>query len=147
MRPDRSPIYTYICSLRSRYAETDKMGYVYYGRYLEYFEVARTEMIRDLGMPYSEIEREGILLPVVETRIEYKVPVYYDEKMHIHVHLYDIPSVKLETWYEVYTEKRETPHVIGKVVLCFMREESRKPCRPPRKFVDGLKHKLTVDKR
>lgn len=139
MLPSNSPIFTYTCSLRSRYAETDKMGYVYYGRYLEYFEVARTEMIRSLGMPYSELEDRGIMLPVVQTRIDYKAPIYYDELMHINVHLYDIPTVKLETWYEVFTDRQSDPHAIGKVMLCFMEEKTRKPRRAPREFTEGLK--------
>jgi len=137
--PSHSPIFTYTCSLRSRYAETDKMGYVYYGRYLEYFEVARTEMIRSLEMPYSELEEQGIMLPVIQTHIDYKAPIYYDELMRINVYLYDIPMVKLETWYEIFTERQSAPHAVGKVVLCFMEENTRKPRRAPKHFTDGLR--------
>ena len=114
------------------------MGYVYYGRYLEYFEVARTEMIRSLGMPYSDLEDSGIMLPVVNARIDYKAPIYYDELFHVSVMLYDIPTVRLETFYEVRTERSDTPHAVGKVTLCFMKEQNRKPCRAPKQFVDGL---------
>lgn len=142
MLPSQSPIFTYTYDLRSRYAETDKMGYVYYGRYLEYFEVARTEMIRSLGMPYSELEDEGVMLPVVQTNVKYHAPIYYDELMHIHVHLYSIPTVKLETFYEIFTERLSSPHAAGSVTLCFMKEESRKPCRAPKPFVDGLKEAI-----
>lgn len=139
MLPDKKPIYTYTHSLRSRYAETDRMGYVYYGRYLEYFEVARTEMIRALNMPYRELEDQGIMLPVVQTRVDYKKPIYYDELMQVSVHLYDLPSVKLETYYEISTRENSTPNAFGKVVLCFMKRNSRKPCRAPSRFIDGLK--------
>ncbi|MFH5831797.1 acyl-CoA thioesterase [Halalkalibaculum sp. DA3122] len=142
MLPSQAPIFSYTCSLRSRYAETDKMGYVYYGRYLEYFEVARTEMIRSLGMPYSELEDEGVMLPVVKTQVEYKAPIYYDELMTIHVHLYSIPAVKLETYYEISTERRNQPHAVGSVVLCFMRAHNRKPCRAPGPFIEGLKEAI-----
>ncbi|MDX1586944.1 MAG: thioesterase family protein [Balneolaceae bacterium] len=139
MFPDKSPIYSYSHELRSRYGETDQMGYVYYGRYLEYFEVARTEMIRSIGMPYTELEAQGVMLPVVETHINYKAPVYYDELMKVRVHLFDMPAVKLETYYEIFTERlAEQPHALGKVTLCFMREDSRKPCRAPQSFLDGL---------
>jgi len=136
--PGSEPIYTYSHKLRSRYGETDQMGYVYYGRYLEYFEVARTEMIRSLGMPYTALEEQGVMLPVVRTEIDYKAPIYYDELMDIKVHLFSIPTVKLETYYEIFTERSVNPHAVGKVTLCFMKEENRKPCRAPENFLDSL---------
>lgn len=143
MFPDKSPIYSYSYELRSRYGETDKMGYVYYGRYLEYFEVARTEMIRSIGMPYTELEDEGIMLPVVETQIAYKAPIFYDELMRINVFLFEIPTVKLETYYKIFTDRLgPQPHAIGRVTLCFMREENRKPCKAPQSFIKGLNTRI-----
>ena len=142
MFPEKSPIYNYPHQLRSRYGETDQMGYVYYGRYLEYFEESRTEMIRSLGFPYTKLEDSGVMLPVVHTEVDYKAPVYYDELMSIEVLLFDIPSVKLETFYKVYTDRREDPHILGKVVLCFMKEENRKPCRAPAAFTDNLRSSI-----
>lgn len=115
------------------------MGYVYYGRYLEYFEESRTEMIRSLGFPYAQLEKEGIMLPVVHTEVDYKAPVFYDELMRIEVTLYQVPTVKLETYYRVFTDRQEAPHVLGEVTLCFMDEQNRKPCRAPSRFVDRLK--------
>ncbi|MDX1587066.1 MAG: thioesterase family protein [Balneolaceae bacterium] len=138
MFPTGEPIYTYSHKLRSRYGETDQMGYVYYGRYLEYFEVARTEMIRSLGMPYSSLEAQGVMLPVVHTEIDYKAPIYYDELMEVMVHLFSIPAVKLETYYEIFTERSDKPHARGKVTLCFMKEDNRKPCRAPGNFLESL---------
>ncbi|WP_372638172.1 acyl-CoA thioesterase [Fodinibius sp.] len=138
MFPEKEPVFTYPHQLRSRYGETDKMGYVYYGRYLEYFEESRTEMIRSLGFSYARLEDNGVMLPVVHTEVDYKAPVFYDELMKIEVLLYDIPAVKLETYYRVFTDRREAPHILGKVVLCFMNEENRKPCRAPADFIDTL---------
>lgn len=138
MFPEKEPIYTYAHHLRSRYGETDKMGYVYYGRYLEYFEESRTEMIRALGFPYARLEENGIMLPVVHTAVDYKAPVFYDERMKIEVLLFDIPAVKLETYYRVFTDRRKDPHIVGKVVLCFMKEDNRKPCRAPADFIGSL---------
>lgn len=142
MFPDSNPIYTYTHQLRSRYGETDQMGYVYYGRYLEYFEEARTEMIRSIGFPYKRLEDNGIMLPVVHTQVDYKAPVFYDELMSINVKLFEVPTVKLETYYEVYTDRREKPHIIGNVTLCFMKEDSRKPCRAPGDFIENLKDNI-----
>ena len=136
--PPQEPIYSYRHQLRSRYGETDQMGYVYYGRYMEYFEESRTEMIRSLGFPYAKLEETGVMLPVVHTEVDYKAPVFYDELMDIEVILYDIPSVKLETYYKVFTNRREAAHIQGKVTLCFMKEETRKPCRAPAVFLDSF---------
>ena len=71
-------------SLRVRYGETDPMKYVYYGNYAEYFEVARVELFRELGMSYDEIENQGIWLPVSEFSIKYLRPALYDEILEIH---------------------------------------------------------------
>ena len=143
MTPDNDSIYTYSHKLRSRYGETDQMGYVYYGRYLEYFEEARTEMIRSIGYPYTRLEQSGIMLPVIHTEVDYKAPVYYDELMTVDVSLFDIPQVKLQTYYKVYTNRREAPHILGNVMLCFMKEESRKPCRAPAEFIENLTAKIS----
>lgn len=138
MFSEKNALYSYTHQLRSRYGETDQMGYVYYGRYLEYFEEARTEMIRSLGFPYTKLEENGIMLPVIHTSVDYKAPVFYDELMSIQVMLFDIPTVRLETYYKVFTDRREKPHILGKVELCFMNEGSRKPCKAPTAFVDNL---------
>lgn len=136
--PESPPVTTWSHTLRSRYAETDKMGYVYYGRYLEYFEEARTEMIRRLGLPYSRMEEEGILLPVVEAALEYKAPVFYDEQMEISVSIHDLPQVRLVTWYRVLTARRREPHVLGRVTLAFLDRETRRPRRAPDDFLGRL---------
>ena len=134
--PEKPAIITYTHTLRSRYSETDQMGYVYYGRYLEYFEVVRTEMIRSLGVPYSRMERDGVMLPVVYSQIEYKLPVHYDEEMLIEVSVFEKPLVKLETFYKIKTYRQDVPHVLGQVNLCFASIETRKPCRAPDYFLN-----------
>jgi acyl-CoA thioester hydrolase len=136
--PDKKPLIEYTHILRSRYGETDKMGYVYYGRYLEYFEVARTEMIRNFGLSYRELEDKGVMLPVIHSEIDYKLPVYYDVEMKIKVLVFDIPGVRLQTFYEVTTEESDNIHIIGEVSLCFMNSETRRPCRAPAEFLDKI---------
>lgn len=134
--PENQPIIRYNYKLRSRYGETDQMGYVYYGRYLEYFEVARTEMIRSLGVPYSRLEEDGFMLPVVYAQLDYKAPIHYDELMTIEVSVFEKPMVRLDTFYRVLTSRLEKPHVLGQVTLCFTDVEHRKPCRAPDYFND-----------
>jgi len=136
--PDKKPLVEYSHKLRSRYGETDKMGYVYYGRYLEYFEVARTEMIRSFGLSYRELEEKGVMLPVIHSELEYKIPVHYDVEMEIKVKVFDMPNVRLQTFYEVLTENSDKPHVFGEVSLCFMDAKTRRPCRAPQEFLEKI---------
>lgn len=82
-------------SIRVRYGETDPMKYVYYGNYAEYFEVARVELFRELGMSYDEIEKKGIFLPVSEYKIKYLKPGLYDQLLEIHTYVKKIPGVKI----------------------------------------------------
>lgn len=122
--------------LRVRYSETDQMGYVYYGQYLTYLEVARTELIRSLGMPYSELERaHGVMLPVREARLLYRRPVRYDEEIVMRTRIAEKPErrVKFETQIlngsgEVLTE--------GWVELVFVSAATMRPCRPPEAFME-----------
>ena len=134
--PDKPAILSYTHPLRSRYGETDQMGYVYYGRYLEYFEVARTEMIRSMGVSYSRLENDGIMLPVIYSQISYKAPIFYDELMKIEVLLFEKPAIRLKTFYNIYTGRQEIPHIQGQVDLCFTKSETRKPCKAPDYFLD-----------
>ena len=86
-------------SIRVRYGETDPMKYVYYGNYAEYFEVARVELFRTLGISYDEIEKRGIFLPVSEYKIKYLKPGLYDQLLEIHTYIKKIPAVKIEFEY------------------------------------------------
>ncbi len=136
--PSQEPIIEYDHLLRPRYSETDKMGYVYNARYLEYFEIARTEMIRSYGLSYRKMEDEGIMLPVINAELEYKSPMFYDEEVIIKVLLYDIPVARLNTYYKVIAKERDKVCATGKMVLCFMDEQTRKPRRAPSFFLESI---------
>lgn len=136
--PEGDPLFAYTHPLRSRYGETDKMGYVYYGRYLEYFENARTEWLRAAGLPYAEMEENGIMLPVTKASLEYRRPVFYDQLMHIRVLVYKIPDSRLETWYEVINTVTGKPTTYGFVELCFVSAETRKPMKTPELFLEAI---------
>lgn len=92
-------------SIRVRYGETDPMRYVYYGNYAEYFEVARVELFRSIGISYDEIEKRGIFLPVSEFRIKYLKPAFYDQILEIHTYIRKKPGVKIEFDYEIFNEE------------------------------------------
>jgi acyl-CoA thioester hydrolase len=95
------------CTLRVRYAENDPMKYVYYGNYATYFEVARVELFRGIGMSYDEIEKRGIWLPVSEYNIKYLKPALYDQELRIEVKVKVRPGVRIIFDYEIYNEEGE----------------------------------------
>jgi acyl-CoA thioester hydrolase len=88
--------------LRVRYAETDRMGYSYYGNYAIYFEVARVETLRAAGITYKSLEDEGILLPVLEYNVKYILPAHYDDLLTIKTTIPEMPGVKIRFEYETH---------------------------------------------
>ena len=100
-------MFTKEIELRIRYAETDRMGYAYYGNYATYFEVARVEAMRALGMSYKDMEDDGVILPVAEFTIKYKKPAFYDEKITVRVTIKEIPKIRFKFYYETINEKGE----------------------------------------
>lgn len=119
--------------IRVRYAETDKMGYVYYGNYATYFEVARVEMLRSLGMSYAEMENEGVMMPVLEFYQKYYKPAVYDDLLTIKTTIKDQPSARIHFEYEVFNEQGLK---LGdaKTSLVFVNMNSGRPCLPPEAF-------------
>ena len=117
-------------TIRVRYAETDPMKYVYYGNYATYFEVGRVELFRELGMPYEEIEQQGIWLPVSEFSIKYLKPALYDQNLEIHTFIKKIPGVRIEFEYEIYNDSKEKI-TEAKTTLFFLDAESNKIIKCP----------------
>lgn len=103
--------------IRVRYAETDQMGYVYYGVYAQYYEVGRVEAMRQLGFSYRDVEERGILMPVVDFSIQYKKPAFYDDEITVVTYLKSIPQgVRVPFEYECFNSKGELLNT-GKVTL------------------------------
>jgi len=125
-------------SIRVRYGETDPMKYVYYGNYAEYFEVARVELFRTLGMSYDEIEKKGIFLPVSEYKIKYLKPGLYDQLLEIHTYVKKIPGVKIEFDYEIYNEDK-IKITEASTTLFFLDAETNKIVRCPDFLLDLIK--------
>jgi acyl-CoA thioester hydrolase len=106
--------------IRVRYAETDQMNVVYHGNYAQYFEVARAESIRQLGLTYKDIEAMGIVMPVVELHTKFLRPAHYDDLLTVKTILKELPpDHRIEFYQEVYNEE-EKLLATGKVVLYFM---------------------------
>lgn len=116
--------------VRVRYAETDQMGVVYHGNYAQYFEMGRVEWLRDLGLSYSFMEKNGIMLPVVSLTINYKKPARYDDLLTVRTIFKKQASVKIEFDYEIYSESAELL-TTGNSVLVFVDMKSGRPVSPP----------------
>ena len=123
--------------IRVRYSETDKMGYVYYGNYAAYFEVARVELMRELGMSYLKMEEEGIMLPVVDFHIKYMKPAFYDDLLTIKTKIIKNPVTKIEFSYEMYNEAGDLLNQ-AETILVFVHIATGKPCKAPAYFIEKI---------
>lgn len=123
--------------IRVRYGETDQMGIVYYGNYPSYFEVARTEWLRNLGVTYKGMEQNGIKLPVVSLSVQYIKPAEYDDLLTVHVTLKKRPLVKIEFDYEIINQNREKIST-GNTVLAFIDSQTNRPIKCPDYILDKL---------
>lgn len=94
----------FACRTRVRYGETDRMGVAYYGRYLDWFEMGRTELCRAHGKSYTQWEKEGILLPVVEANCRYRASLFYDDEIRIVAEIKEISNVSVVFPCRIYRE-------------------------------------------
>lgn len=125
--------------IRVRYADTDKMQFVYNGKYLEYLEVGRTELLRDHGLPYSEIEKAGYQLPLIEAGIKYKNPAHYDDVLLIEANVNELYSAKVHIEYKIIRESDQTLIASGFTTHMFIKVDTKKPTKPPQIYIDALK--------
>ena len=123
--------------LRVRYAETDQMGYVYYGNYAAFYEIARTEMLRSTGISYKELEEMGVMLPVTEMKTKYLKPGKYDDLITIRVTIRKKPAVRIIFEYELFNQSGELLNQ-GETTLVFVNMKKNKPCMPPQIFLDKM---------
>ena len=130
-------MYTSETKIRVRYGETDQMGFAYYGNYAEYYEVARVESLRQLGMSYKSLEEKGILLPVYTFSIKYLKPAFYDDELIIKTTMSEIPKARIVFQYETYNIKNELLNT-GEVVLVFCDKKSMKPVSAPDYFIEKV---------
>lgn len=125
--------------LRVRYADTDKMQFVYNGKYLEYFEVGRTEMLRTIGLPYSQMEKMGYQLPLMEAGVKYKTAARYDDLLNIESTIKENHSAKIHIDYEIRRDSDNELIATGFTLHLFMNGETQKATRPPKFYLDKVK--------
>jgi len=124
-------------NVRIRYAETDQMGVVYHGNYVQFIEMGRTEWLRALGISYKEMEEAGVMLPVISITINYKKSAYYDDVLTIKTTLKKLPSVKIEFEYEILNESKEII-TVGSTVLAFINMKTGRPMKCPEHLIKKL---------
>jgi acyl-CoA thioester hydrolase len=130
-------MYSHSTKIRVRYGETDQMGYMYYGNYAQYYEVGRVEMLRSLGMSYSSMEADGIMMPVLELKCKYIKPALYDQEITVKTVIKTLPGIRIFFEYELYNENEELIN-IGATTLVFVDMKKNKPTNPPENFMEKL---------
>ncbi len=131
-------MFSFETTLRVRYAETDQMGFVYYGNYPQYYEVARAEAMRKMGMSYREMEEQGVVMPIADMHIKYIRPAHYDDLLTIKTYVPEIPGSRMHFDYEIFNEGGKLINK-GYTVLAFIKKETGRPCVAPDWFLNKLK--------
>ena len=103
----------YKSEVRVIYADTDAMGIVYHANYIKWFEIGRNEYLRQVGFPYSTLEKEKLWLPVVGVECTYKAPAYYDDVLEINTWVGELKAATVFINYEIYRKSTGELLVIG----------------------------------
>jgi len=130
-------MFTNEIKIRVRYAETDQMGYVYYGNYATYYEVARVESLRNLGFSYKLMEEQGIMMPVVENKSKFIRPANYDDLLTIKVIIDQLPTKRITFKYEIYNEREKLIN-LGETILAFVNMKNGRACNAPESIITLL---------
>lgn len=119
--------------VRVRYAETDKMGVVYYANYFVWFEVARADLLRSLGWSYREMEHAGVSLPVIEAHCEYRRSARYDDELEVRAEGRMLSPIRMEFTYEVVRREDQAVAAAGRTVHAAL-DTAGRPCRLPERI-------------
>ncbi len=122
---------------KSYYRDVDKMGIVYYSRYFEYFEEARTELLDNIGLNISEVEKKGIELPVISAHCDYKKSAFINQDLIVETYIKELPKTRLKIEYEVYNNKSKEVLVLGYTIHVFIKSNGR-----PTKIPDFILNKI-----
>ncbi len=125
--------------IRVRYADTDQMRFVYNGKYLEYFEVGRTEMLREYGLPYLTIEDKGFQLPLLEAFVKFIAPAYYDDILFVKAFVKEMPVFKIHIDYVITKNNDKEKIVEGFTKHVFINKNTKKAVRLPEFFIENIR--------
>ena len=124
--------------LRVEYHHTDQMGIVHHSNYIKFFEAARTEWLRAAGMTYAEMERRGVMMPIVDVHVKYRQPAYYDEVLSVRVFVDELPMARMVFRYEIRGEDGRDV-ASGTTTLGFIDSVTRRPQRAPEWLMEVLR--------
>ena len=127
--------------LKVYYKDVDKMGIVYYSRYFEYFEAARTELLDSIGLDVTSIEKEGLELPVIESHCEYLKGAMFEQKLIVKASIKDIPRAKLKISYNVFQNQSKEVLATGYTIHAFIKPTG-KATRVPNLVLESIKNKI-----
>jgi acyl-CoA thioester hydrolase len=131
-------MYQHDYQYRVRYADTDQMGYVYYGNYARLYEIGRVEALRTLGFSYKAMEDSGVMMPVYENTSKYIAPALYDELLTIRTTIKTIPAARVVFYYEILNSKAVLVHK-GETTLVFVKMENNRLTTAPKELLEKLK--------
>ncbi len=124
--------------VRVRYADTDQMGYVYYGNYARFFEIGRVEALRSLDFHYREMEASGVMMPVYELKTRYLKPARYDDLLNIGVSIPALPGARIIFQYEIRNASSDLL-TTGETTLVFQRMDTGRLVTAPSLLLEKLK--------
>lgn len=123
--------------IRVEYHHTDQMGIVHHSNYIKFFEVARTEWLRAVGLTYAEMERRGVMMPIVDVQVKYRMPAYYDELITVRAIVDELPKARMTFRYEIYGDDGRDI-ASGATTLGFIDKVTRRPQRAPQWLMEVL---------
>ncbi|MGQ9818831.1 MAG: acyl-CoA thioesterase [Candidatus Kapaibacteriales bacterium] len=130
--------------VRVRYADIDKMGVVYNGNYLRFFEIGRTELIRSLGMSYLEMENKGYILPLISAYVEFHKPAFYDDMLTIETQV-DSTRIFATIQFDYFIFREDELLASGYTIHSFSKKDVLKPVRPPKFFLEFIENKMLTN--
>lgn len=129
---------SYDTQIRVWYKHTDQMGICHHSNYINYYEAARSDFMRSLGLSYAEVEQRGLMMPILEVQSKYHRPARYDELLTVRILLDELPVTRVNFRYEIYNEEGTLINR-GMTQLGFMNSTTRRPCRCPEWFLERLR--------
>ncbi|GAB6278240.1 MAG: thioesterase family protein [Lentimicrobium sp.] len=130
-------MHEHVTKLRVRYAEVDPMGYVYHGNYASYYEVGRTELMRNMGSSYKKLEDEGVMLPVIHLECHFIRPARYDDEISILTRIQRFTRTQITFSYRIYNQNNLLINE-GLTTLVFVNRSTMKPRKAPDWFSEMI---------
>ncbi len=128
----------YEYTFRVMYPDTDQMGTVHHANYVKYYETARWELFRNIGISYHSVEEAGYMLPVIDMKFKFLKTTHYDAKLRVKTTLTAVKGVRIWFSYELFNEKNELINT-AETSLAFVRREDWKPCAAPAFVLEAIK--------